>query len=144
MNVYDLPPVNATLNALSTFFILMGVVAIKREAKTLHIFSMVAALTTSAIFLTCYLVYHFNAKVTIFAHPGWPKVLYYFILIPHTLMAMVSLPLIIMTVVPALKQNWERHRKVARWSWPIWLYVSVTGVLVYFMLYVWFPSPRSV
>src|SRR4051794_14554547 len=136
-----LPPVNASLNALSTFFILVGLVSIKREGKTLHISAMTAALISSTAFLACYLTYHtFGGGVTNFAVPGWPKALYYLILIPHTILAMVTLPLVILTVVPALRQRWDRHRRLARWTWPIWLYVSVTGVLVYLMLYVWFPG----
>jgi putative membrane protein len=81
--------------------------------------------------------------VTRFAYPGWPKWLYLFILIPHTILAMVTVPLVFMTVIPALRQRWDRHRRIAAWTWPVWLYVSVTGVLVYMMLYVWFPAPKA-
>lgn len=144
MSIQDLPPINASLNALSTFFILIGLVSIKNDNKTVHIGAMTAALATSTLFLACYLTYHFNVtSVTKFAHAGWPKVLYFAILIPHTILAMVTVPLVFLTVIPALRQRWERHRRLARWTWPIWLYVSVTGVLVYFMLYVWFPAPKS-
>jgi putative membrane protein len=144
MTALDLPPINASLNALSTVFIVIGIVAIKSERKSLHIASMTAALTTSTLFLTCYLIYHYFVGVTRFAYSGWPKVVYYLILFPHLTLAMVVLPLVIVTVIPALRARYDRHRRIAAWTWPIWLYVSVTGVLVYLMLYVWFPGPKAV
>lgn len=140
MTIHDLPAVNASLNGLSTIFIVCGLIAIKSDRKQWHIASMTAALISSTAFLTCYVIYHLEAKVTKFAYPGWPKGLYYAILFPHVLLAMVTVPLVCMTVIPALRARYDRHRKMARWTWPIWLYVSVTGVLVYMMLYVWFPA----
>jgi uncharacterized membrane protein YozB (DUF420 family) len=142
MTVYDLPPINAALNALSTVFIIVGITAIKRDQKPLHIFSMTAAIITSTLFLGCYLTYHAFALITKFAYEGWPKVLYYLILFPHLTLAVAVVPLVIMSVVPALQARYDRHRRIAAWTWPIWLYVSITGVLVYMMLYVWFPSRR--
>jgi len=140
MTIHDLPAVNASLNGLSTVFILTGLVAIKSDRKQLHIVSMAAALVTSTLFLTCYVIYHLVAQITRFAYEGWPKALYYAILIPHVFLAIVILPLIILTVIPALRARYDQHRKIAKWTWPVWLYVSVTGVLVYMMLYVWFPA----
>lgn len=141
MTAHDLPPINASLNALSTVFIMVGLASIKREGKTVHIGAMTAALVTSTLFLACYLTYHFSGVgITRFTVPGWPKALYLFILIPHTILAMVTVPLVLLTVIPALRQRWDRHRRLAKWTWPIWLYVSITGVLVYLMLYVWFPG----
>jgi putative membrane protein len=144
MNVNDLPAVNATLNALSTFFILAGWVMIRTERKVAHALCMVSALVTSAAFLACYLVYHFlkAGHVTHFTYPGWPKALYFFILGTHTPLAIVALPLLALTVIPAIRQRFDAHKRMARWTLPVWLYVSVTGVLVYFMLYVWFPSGK--
>ena len=144
MNVNDLPAVNATLNALSTLFILAGWVMIRTERKVAHALCMVSALVTSAAFLACYLVYHFlkAGHVTHFTYPGWPKTLYFFILGTHTPLAIVALPLLALTVIPAIRQRFEAHKRMARWALPVWLYVSVTGVLVYFMLYVWFPSGK--
>lgn len=140
MTIKDLPAINASLNALSTLFIIIGILSIKSDRKQVHIAAMIAALTTSAVFLTCYLIYHFNVTgVTKFTHPGWPRFLYLTILISHSILAMVNLPLVILTVVPAFRARWDRHRRLAAWTWPVWLYVSVTGVLVYLMLYVWFP-----
>ena len=144
MNVNDLPAVNATLNALSTLFILAGWVMIRTESKVAHALCMVSALVTSAAFLACYLVYHFlkAGHVTHFTYPGWPKAPYFFILGTHTPLAIVALPLLALTVIPAIRQRFDAHKRMARWTLPVWLYVSVTGVLVYFMLYVWFPSGK--
>ena len=144
MNVNDLPAVNAALNALSTLFILAGWVMIRTERKVAHALCMVSALVTSAAFLACYLVYHFlkAGHVTHFTYPGWPKALYFFILGTHTPLAIVALPLLALTVIPAIRQRFDTHKRMARWTLPVWLYVSVTGVLVYFMLYVWFPSGK--
>lgn len=144
MNVNDLPAVNATLNSLSTLLILTGWVMIRTERKVAHAACMIGAILTSAAFLACYLVYHFlkAGHVTHFTYAGWPKALYFFILGTHTPLAIVALPLIILTVIPAIRRRFEAHKRMARWTLPVWLYVSVTGVLVYFMLYVWFPSAK--
>jgi putative membrane protein len=144
MNVNDLPAVNATLNALSTLFILAGWVMIRTERKVAHALCMASALVTSAAFLACYLVYHYlkAGHVTHFTYPGWPKALYFFILGTHTPLAIIALPLLALTVIPAIRQRFDAHKRMARWTLPVWLYVSVTGVLVYFMLYVWFPSGK--
>ena len=140
MTIQDLPPINAGLNALSTCFIVVGLALIKAERKIAHIVAMSAALFTSAMFLACYLTYHFNVTgVTRFTHTGWPKTVYFFILITHIPLAALILPLVFCTVIPALRARYDRHRRWAKWTVPIWLYVSVTGVLIYLMLYVWFP-----
>ena len=141
MTVSDLPLINASLNAMSTLFLLAGITFIKNEMKQAHILSMLSALVTSTIFLGCYVTYHAmkNGVVTKFTHPGWPKTLYFFILGTHVPLAFATVPLVIMTIIPAFQARYDRHRKVAKWTFPIWLYVSITGVLVYLMLYVWFP-----
>jgi len=141
MSIADLPTVNASLNALSTAFIVLGLLCIKRERKQAHIVCMVTALVTSTLFLVCYLTYHIAkaGHVTHFTHSGWPRTLYFIILWTHIPLAALVLPLVIVTVVRALQARYEAHRRWARWTAPIWLYVSVTGVLVYLMLYVWFP-----
>jgi len=140
MNVQNLPLVNATLNATATCFIAAGLVAIKLGKQKLHRALMFGAIAVSAAFLTCYLIYHFNVvAVTKFTHPGWPKTLYYFILATHVPLAMLVLPLLAFTVIPAIQGRYELHKRWAKITAPIWLYVSVTGVLVYFMLYVWYP-----
>jgi len=139
MHLSDLPKINASLNGLSTIFLLAGIAFIKNERKQAHFVSMMCALVTSTIFLGCYLTYHFFKHVTHFTHPGWPKTLYFFILFTHLPLAMVTLPLVFLTIIPAFQARYDRHRRIAKWTFPIWLYVSITGVLVYFMLYVWFP-----
>jgi putative membrane protein len=144
MTVSDLPAINASLNGLATVFICAGLWFIKRERKQAHIASMIAALIASTAFLACYLTYHFlkAGVVTKFTHPGWPKTLYFVILGTHTPLAVLVLPLIIITVMRALQARYDAHRRWAKWAAPIWLYVSVTGVLVYLMLYVWFPPSK--
>ncbi len=139
MTFDDLPRLNASLNALSAVFIVLGLLAIHRDHKKGHIAAMTAALITSTLFLTSYLTYHFYHPVTRFTHSGWPRAVYFPLLGTHLLGAMVILPLVILTVIPALRARYDRHRRLGAWTWPVWLYVSVTGVLVYFMLYVWFP-----
>lgn len=141
MTTQDLPAVNASLNALSTVFILAGIVFIKGDRKQAHIAAMTAALVTSTAFLACYLTYHYfkAGHVTYFTHPGWPKAVYMFILWTHIPLAGLTVPLVLMTIIPALQARYDKHRRIAAWTFPIWLYVSVTGVLVYLMLYVWFP-----
>ena len=141
MSISDLPVVNASLNALSTVFIVAGLICIKRDRKIAHITCMVTALVTSTLFLACYLTYHFakDGVVTKFTHPGIVKTIYYAILFTHIPLAALTLPLVILTVVPALRARYDQHRRWSKLTAPIWLYVSVTGVLVYLMLYVWFP-----
>lgn len=140
MTVHDLPPINASLNALSAVFILLGWWFIRHDRKPQHIVMMACALTTSTLFLGCYVTYHFSVRVvTVFTHPGVIRWVYLTILISHILLAFVTLPLVVLTVIPALRARFDRHRRLARWTLPIWLYVSVTGVLVYLMLYKWFP-----
>ncbi len=144
MTVQDLPPINASLNALSTLFIVIGLASIKADRKRLHIVAMATALVTSTLFLACYLTYHFTVTgITRFTHPGWPRAVYLAILITHSILAVATVPLVCLTVIPALRARWDRHRRLARWTWPIWLYVSFTGVIVYLMLYVWFPGTRA-
>lgn len=137
MELSDLPALNATLNSLAAVCLLGGFVAIKKENKVLHKRFMVGALVISTAFLTSYLIYHFNYPSTPYPGTGFLKGLYFFILIPHILLAMSLVVLVPLTVVRAIKGNFEKHKKIARWTLPIWFYVSVTGVLVYLMLYQW-------
>ena len=142
MTIADLPAINATLNAIATSFLVAGFVSIKRGNKRAHIGCMVAALTVSVAFLTCYTIYHYQAEaMTKFAHEGWPKAVYLIVLFTHIPLAALTVPLVLLTVIPALRQRFDRHKRLARWTFPVWLYVSVTGVLVYLMLYRWFPAP---
>ncbi len=100
---------------------------------------MIAALCVSTVFLTSYLVYHALHGSTRFTHDGPAKYIYFSILITHVILAAAVVPLVFITFYRALRSQFERHRRIARWTWPIWMYVSVTGVLVYMMLYQWFP-----
>jgi putative membrane protein len=137
----DLPLVNAFLNGTTTLFLLAGFIFIKQGRINTHRACMVTALITSSAFLTSYLIYHLGFHLqTPFTHPGPVRVIYLTMLASHVLLAIVNLPMILTTVTFAIKGNFERHKKWARWTWPVWMYVSVTGVLVYLMLYVWFPS----
>ena len=141
MTVHDLPAVNASLNALSATFLAAGFVFIKRGNKIAHRNCMLAAFSTSVIFLACYLTYHAMVKtVTHFRDPAWFRPIYLGILLTHTVLAMVIVPMILVTVSRALRERFDRHKAIARWTWPLWMYVSVTGVVVYWLLYVQFPQ----
>jgi len=141
MTVHDLPAVNATLNGLSAVFLIAGFTAIKRGKKIAHRNCMITAFGTSVVFLACYLTYHATVKtVTHFVDPAWFRPIYLTILLTHTLLAVVIVPLILLTLWRAKKQNFEAHKKIARWTWPLWLYVSVTGVVIYLLLYQIFPQ----
>ena len=135
MNISDLPAVNATLNATSAFFLVAGYVFIRRGQINLHKRAMLAALTSSALFLTSYVVYHLNIGSRPFQGQGVARVVYFSILISHVLLAAAILPLALMTASRGLKAQYERHVRIARWTLPLWLYVSVTGVVIYLMLY---------
>jgi putative membrane protein len=136
------PPVNASLNALSGVFLLIGYVLIRQKRIQLHKRFMLAACTSSVLFLICYVTYHSirGGVVTTFAGTGFWRTFYLTMLTSHTILAVVILPLAIVTVYNGLKMRVPQHRRVARWTFPLWMYVSVTGVLVYFFLYHWFPS----
>ncbi len=140
MSVADLPAVNATLNSICTVFLFAGWWFIRHERKAQHIACMVSALLVSAAFLACYLVYHYHVGSVKFTAQGSVRPVYFFILITHVFLAAVILPLIVLTIVPALRARFDRHRKWAKITLPLWLYVSITGVIVYLMLYIWFPS----
>lgn len=141
MTVSDLPAVNASLNALSTVFIAAGWYLIRRGFWRQHIVCMIAAIITSTVFLACYLSYHYlrGGNSTLFSGQGIIRPIYFAILITHVLLAFAILPLVIITAIPVFQRRWDKHRRLGRWTMPLWLYVSVTGVLVYFMLYKWWP-----
>jgi uncharacterized membrane protein YozB (DUF420 family) len=138
MNVYDLPAVNATLNGIASIFLLTGYIAIRRGHKELHKKLMISALVFSALFLGCYLVYHYHVGSKPFPELGWIKTVYLWILFPHIVLAAVMVPMILKTFWHAFRGEWEQHKKIAKITFPIWMYVSVTGVIIYFMLYHWF------
>ena len=136
MHVTDLPAVNASLNALSAVFLFVGYVLIRRGERTLHKRCMLAALVTSSLFLACYVFYHWSIGGSKpFTGEGTIRTIYFLVLVPHVLLAMTILPLALVTTARGLSSQFESHRRIARWTLPIWLYVSVTGVIVYWMLY---------
>ena len=130
-----LPALNATLNAISTIFLVVGWTFIKRKDMRRHRACMLAAFGTSALFLTSYLVYHANVGSVPFQGQGTTRIVYFAILITHIVLAALILPLALVTLSRALSRRFDRHRQIARWTLPIWLYVSVTGVVIYLMLY---------
>jgi putative membrane protein len=138
MKVQDLPTLNASLNAVAATLLLVGYIAIKQKREELHKKLMVAALIVSAAFLTSYLIYHYHVPSKNFPDLGWIKTIYLLILIPHIILAAVMVPMIIKTFWHGFRGEWEKHKKIARITFPIWMYVSVTGVVVYFMLYHWY------
>ncbi len=141
MNFESLPALNASLNAVAATLLLVGRWAIARGRESLHRGIMLSAIGVSTVFLGSYLFYHWHHGSTPFPGEGWSRPLYFGILIPHTILAAALVPLLILTVRHALRGDFVRHHRIARFTWPIWLYVSITGVLVYFMLYQWYPTP---
>ena len=134
-NLSYLPAVNALLNSISASCLILGYLAIRKGKRTRHIKMMLTALTFSFLFLISYLTYHTFHGDTSFQGEGWIRPLYYFILISHILLSAVVLPLVLTTVYFAATGNFNQHPKIARLTLPLWLYVSVTGVIVYLMLY---------
>jgi uncharacterized membrane protein YozB (DUF420 family) len=139
ISVSDLPALNATLNATSTVLLSLGFYFVKHRQLTAHKRCMLGAFVTSTLFLTSYLIYHFQVLPgsVRFAGTGWSRSVYYTILLTHIVLAAIILPLALVTLSRALKERFDKHRQIARWTLPLWLYVSVTGVVIYWMLYQW-------
>ena len=129
------PAINASLNGLSAILLVVAHRMILRGRMLAHKRLMITALVSSCLFLTCYLYYHAHVGSVHFRGHGASRPVYYAILASHTILAACVVPLVIVTLTRALRGNFDRHRAIARWTYPIWLYVSVTGVVVYFMLY---------
>ena len=146
MSPADLPAVNATLNGLSAVFLGWGLFFIRSRRQEAHRKCMIAAFVTSTLFLICYITYHtYIARVlhrgpTRFVDPAWFRPIYLTILATHTSLAVVIVPLAIISLSRGLKARFAAHKKISRWTWPLWMYVSVTGVLIYFLLYQIFPQ----
>jgi putative membrane protein len=132
---HSLAPLNAFLNGCATILLLAGYFFIRSGNVRAHRACMITAMGFSAMFLTSYLVYHWNVGNVRFSGEGWVRSLYFSILIPHVILAGVIVPLALTTLTFALRGNFRRHRRIALWTWPLWIYVSVTGVIVYLMLY---------
>ncbi|MBI4263587.1 MAG: DUF420 domain-containing protein [Acidobacteria bacterium] len=135
MQIADLPAVNATLNAVAAVFLVTGYVLIRHGRPDLHKRCMLGALTASALFLTSYVVYHLNIGSRPFQGQGVIRVIYFTILSTHVTLAATILPLALTTTARGLMARYDRHVRIARWTLPLWLYVSVTGVVIYLMLY---------
>jgi uncharacterized membrane protein YozB (DUF420 family) len=145
MNLH-LPAVNASLNGLAAVLLVAGLLAIRSGRRERHATLMRAAFVTSALFLACYLYYHIAVAAgepTRYHGAGWRRPAYLALLLSHTVLAVVNLPMVLRTLWLAHKQRWDAHRRLARRTFPIWLYVSVTGVLVYVVLYHFNPTPAG-
>lgn len=129
------PTINAFLNGISAVLLFVGHSYIKRNNMRAHKRLMISALVTSTLFLICYLYYHAHVGSVHFQGQRWSRPLYFTILISHTVLAAAIVPLVIITLTRALRERFDRHRAIARWTYPIWMYVSVTGVVIYLMLY---------
>lgn len=135
MSVSSLPTINALLNLTGTILLLLGYIAIKNNNQQRHRKIMMSALIVSALFLIFYLIYHSQAGSVPYMKFDWTRPIYFAILIPHIILAALMSPFIIFLVFRALKGQFDKHKKLAKWVWPVWMFVSVSGVLVYLMLY---------
>lgn len=135
MTAAQLPTLNAALNTLSAVFLCAGYFFIRSHNRDAHQRCMVAAIACSTLFLVSYLTYHFQVGSVGFKGQGWIRPVYFAILITHTILAAAVVPLVLVTFIRALRERFDAHRRIARWTFPIWLYVSITGVVIYLMLY---------
>ncbi len=140
LSLHQWPALNAALNGLSALLLTTGYFFIRRRQVAVHRVFMGAAFLTSSLFLASYLGYHYYVGATAFRGQGWIRPVYYGILLTHTALAALTVPLALVTLSRALRQQYDRHKRIARWTLPIWLYVSITGVVVYAMLYHLYPS----
>jgi uncharacterized membrane protein YozB (DUF420 family) len=134
------PVIDASLNGTSAVLLFVGRNFILRGRMAAHRACMIAAVVTSSLFLTSYLYFHWHVGSVHFQRQGWIRLVYLSILFSHVVLAIVIVPMVIITLSRALRERFDRHRDIARWTWPLWMYVSVTGVIVYFMLYHWFAA----
>lgn len=136
MSYSDLPTLNAVLNLISSVLLTAGYFQIKKKNnRLLHKKTMIGALITSGLFLTSYVIYHLKVGSVPYPHYDWTRTLYFSILIPHVILAAVMTPFIAIAVGFALRGRFDRHKKLVRWVWPVWIFVSVSGVVIYLMLY---------
>jgi len=146
MSVTDLPVVNACLNGASAVFLGIGYYFIRRKNQAAHRNCMIVAFILSTLFLACYITYHsylgyvLHKGPTVFKEPAWFRPIYLTILFTHTVLAVTIVPMALITLHRAVKGRFELHKKIARWTWPLWMYVSVTGVVIYLLLYQIFPQ----
>jgi putative membrane protein len=136
MQLSSIPALNASLNAACTLFLLAGYTFIRNGKIAWHRLCMISAFVCSSVFLGFYLYFHFHAGLIRFGGQGWIRPVYFTLLISHTILAVAIVPLVLTTLYHALRKNFARHRRIARWTFPLWLYVSLTGVVIYWLLYV--------
>ena len=136
MGITDLPTINAILNSISTVFLILGFIQIKKGNQTCHRKMMIVALISSALFLISYLIYHYYAGSVPYPHHDWTRPVYFAILIPHIILAAVMTPFILAAVYFAIKGNFDNHKRITKWLWPVWIFVSISGILIYLMLYI--------
>ena len=135
LTISDLPALNATLNGIAAILLVTGYLFIKRGRRRQHQWCMLGALATSALFLVSYVTYHLHAGSRPFPGQGPIRLVYFAILITHVILAAVIVPLALLTAVRGLRSQFDKHVRIARWTFPVWVYVSVTGVVIYLMLY---------
>ena len=135
MTVSNLSAVNAALNTISCLFLITGYILIKNRKISAHRFVMLSAFTISVLFFISYLIYHHYVGSVPYPHYDWTRPVYFTILISHIILAVVMIPLILTTIWYALKERFQKHKNLVKWTWPIWFYVSLTGLVIYLMLY---------
>ena len=136
MSLTDLPTLNALLNMISAVLLIAGRLKIKKGDRPAHKKIMITALISSALFLTFYVVYHAQVGSVPYPYYNWTRVLYFIILVPHIILAAFMSPFILLAVFHALRERYDKHTRLVRWVWPVWIYVSVSGVIIYLMLYI--------
>ena len=139
LSISDLPHLNAILNALAACFLIGGFMYIKTGNRNAHRLCMVIALIISSLFLISYIVHRFYVPIFVFQGDGGIRIFYYILLISHVFLAIAIVPLIAVTVLRALRKKFTAHKDIAKWTWPVWMYVSVSGIVVYLMLYQLYP-----
>jgi len=135
MSISDLPTLNAILNGISFVFLFLGFIQIKKGNQSVHKKLMIFALISSALFLISYVIYHYSAGSVPYPYHDWTRPLYFVILVPHIILAVVMTPFILAAVYFPLKGRFDRHKQITRWLWPVWIYVSISGITIYLMLY---------
>ena len=136
MSIMDFPSINAILNMISAGLLIAGRIKIKKGARLVHKRIMIAALFSSALFLIFYIIYHAQVGSVPYPYHDWTRPVYFIILVPHIILAAVMSPFILLAVFYALRAQFDRHRRIVRWLWPVWIYVSASGVTIYVMLYI--------
>ncbi len=134
LNIKLIPAFNASINFTVTLLLLLGYYFMMTKRIVYHKYTMITAFCLSALFLILYVIYHSSAPETKFGGTGWIRTVYFFILITHIILAAVIVPMILFTLLRGLQERFDKHRRIAKWTWPLWLYVSVTGVMIYLLL----------